>query len=121
MSFLLAFIHRHFIYEPPVPTASFKGKTAIVTGGSGGLGLETCRWLIRLGASQVVIACRNIEKGKTAVKDIQATTSCSADRLQVWQLGMSSYASVQAFADRGKTDLLQVDLVLANAGIATQA
>jgi NAD(P)-dependent dehydrogenase (short-subunit alcohol dehydrogenase family) len=120
MSFLLAFIHRQFIYEPPVPTASFKGKTAIVTGGSGGLGLEACRWLIRLGASQVIIACRNVEKGLTAVKTIQATTSCSADSLQVWQLDMSSYASVQAFADRVKTELPRLDIFMANAGIGTR-
>jgi hypothetical protein len=51
MSFLAAFIYRQFIYEPPVPTASFAGKTAIVTGSNVGLGKEACRWMVRLGAS----------------------------------------------------------------------
>ena len=97
MAFFARFIHRQFIYEPPVPTASFKGKTAIVTGASSGLGLEACRWMVRLGASQVILACRNLEKGKAAAKDIQATTSCSSDTLEVWHLDLSSYESVQDF------------------------
>ena len=119
MSFFAAFIYRQFIYEPPVPTASFKGKTAIVTGASSGLGLEACRWMVRLGASQVILACRNVEKAKAAAKDIQATTSCSSDILQVWHLDLSSYASVQAFSDRVKAELPRVDVLIANAGLAT--
>ncbi|OCL01883.1 short-chain dehydrogenase [Glonium stellatum] len=118
MSFFAAFIHRQFIYEPPVPTASFKNRTVIVTGSNCGLGLEASRWLVRLGASQVILACRNIEKGNAAAKDIQATTSCSADTLQVWQLDMSSYASVIAFADRVKA-LPRLDVLIANAGLGT--
>ena len=120
MSFLAAFIYRQFIYEPPVPIASFKGKTAIVTGASSGLGLEACRWMVRLGASQVILACRNVDKAKAAAKDIQTTTSCSSDTLQVWHLDMSSYASVQAFSDRVKAELPRVDVLIANAGLGTQ-
>ena len=119
MSFFLGFINRQFISKPPVPTASFKGKTVIVTGASSGLGLEACRKMVQLGASQVILACRNIEKAKAAVKDIQATTSCSSDTLQIWQLDMSSYASVLAFCDRVKVDLPRVDALIANAGIGT--
>ncbi len=120
MSFFAAFIYRQFIYEPPVPTASFKGKTTIVTGASSGLGLEACRWMARLGASQIILACRNVEKAKAAAKDIQETTLCSSDTLQVWHLDMSSYASVQAFSDRVKAELPRVDVLMANAGVGTQ-
>jgi len=120
MSFLAAFLYRQFFYEPPVPTASFKGKTAIVTGSNVGLGLEACRWMVSLGASRVILACRNLEKGKAAAKDIQATTSCSPDTLEVWHLDMSSYASVQAFSDRVKAELPRLDVLIANAGIGTQ-
>jgi len=119
MSFFAAFIYRQFIYEPPVPTASFKGKTVIVTGSNVGLGLEACRWMVRLGASLVILACRNVEKGKAAAEDIQATTLCSPDILQVWHLDMSSYASVQAFSDRVKAELPRLDVLIANAGIGT--
>ncbi|KAI9736340.1 MAG: hypothetical protein M1834_001226 [Cirrosporium novae-zelandiae] len=119
MSLLAAFIYRQFIHSPPVPEASFEGKTAIVTGASSGLGLEACRLLVRLGASQVILACRNVDKAKAVAKDIQATTSCPSNTLRVWQLDMSSYASVQAFSDRVKAELPRVDVLLANAGVAT--
>jgi NAD(P)-dependent dehydrogenase (short-subunit alcohol dehydrogenase family) len=111
------FIHRQFIYTPPVPTASFEGKTVIVTGGNTGLGLEACRWLVRLGAPQVIIACRTVEKGKAAAKDIQATTSCSSSTLRVWHLDLNSYASVRAFSDKVKAELPRLDVLVANAGI----
>jgi len=120
MVLLFDFIYRQFIHEPPPPTTSFKGKTVIVTGGSGGLGLEACRWMIRLGASKVIIACRNIEKGKTAAKDLEATTSCPSDTAQVWELDLSSFSSVQAFSKRVAAELPRVDAVLANAGIGTR-
>lgn len=120
MSFLAAFVYRQFIHEPPIPTASFKGRTAIVTGASSGLGLEACRWMVRLGASQVILACRNVDKAKTAAKDVEATTLCSSDTLQVWPLDMSSYSSVQAFSDRVKAELPRVDVLIANAGLGTQ-
>ncbi len=120
MSFFAAFIYRQFIYEPPIPTASFKGKTAIVTGASSGLGLEACRWMVRLGASQIILACRNVDKAKAAAKDIQDTTLCSSDTLQVWHLDMSSYASVQAFSNRVKAEVPRVDVLMANAGLGTQ-
>ncbi|KAF2093001.1 retinol dehydrogenase [Rhizodiscina lignyota] len=120
MSFFLAFIHRQFIYTPPAPTASFKGKTAIVTGASSGLGKEACRWMVRLGASHVILACRNIEKGKAAAQDIEATTSCPSGTLDVWHLDLSSYKSVQAFGDKVKAELPRLDVLIANAGIGTR-
>lgn len=120
MSFLLAFIHRQFLSEPPIPTASFAGKTAIVTGAISGLGLEACRSMIQLGVSRVILACRNTEKAEAAVKDIQSTTSCSFDTIDIWQLDMSSYASVQAFAKKVEMELVRVDVVIANAGLGTR-
>jgi NAD(P)-dependent dehydrogenase (short-subunit alcohol dehydrogenase family) len=109
-------------FHPPsihLRTASFKGRTVIVTGSNVGLGLEASRWIVRLGASQVILACRNVDKGKAAAKDIQATTSCSSDTLQVWHLDMSSYASVQAFSNRVKAELPRLDVLIANAGVYT--
>jgi len=113
------FVKRQFFTEPPIPTASYKGKTVIVTGSSSGLGLEAARWIVRLGASKVILACRNVDKAKAATRDIQSTTSCSAETLAVWPLDMNSYASVQAFAEHVTTELPRVDALLLNAGIGT--
>ena len=117
---IVGFIQRQFLHTPPIPTASFKGKTVIVTGANIGLGKEACRWVAQLGASQIILACRIIEKGQQAAKDIQATTSCTPDTLHVWHLDLSSYASVQTFCDRAKTELPRLDVLIANAGRGTK-
>jgi NAD(P)-dependent dehydrogenase (short-subunit alcohol dehydrogenase family) len=119
-SLLIKFFYRQLIHEPPKPTASFKGKVVIVTGGNSGLGLEASRWIVRLGASRVILACRNSSKGEAAVKDIQKTTSCSPDTVQLWPLDMSSYSSVYAFVDRAKAELPRLDALIANAGVAME-
>ena len=117
---LLDFIDRQIIqHNPPNPTASFKGKTVIVTGANVGLGKEACRKLVHLGASLVIIACRNVDKGKAAAKDIQSTTSCSPDILRAWPLDLSSYSSNTAFANRAKAELSRLDVLIANAGVGT--
>ena len=120
MPLLFDFIYRQFIHYPPAPTSSFKGRTCIVTGSNVGLGLDACRWMVQLGASKVIIACRNVEKGKAAAKDIQETTSCAADVLDVWELDLSSYDSIKAFANRAKTELPRLDALCLNAGIGTR-
>ena len=103
----------------PAPTTTFEGKVVIVVGASSGLGLEACRSIIDLGALQVILTCRNVEKGKAAANEIRSTTSCLPDTLQVWELDLSSYSSVQAFSDRVNTQLSRVDAVIANAGVHT--
>jgi len=119
MSFFLSFFYRHLFWSPPKPTTSFEGRTVIVTGANTGLGKEATKWLITLGA-QVVMAVRNVEKGEAAARDIRSTTSCAPDALKVWQLDMSSYASVTAFAERAKAELPRLDALLANAGMHTE-
>jgi short-subunit dehydrogenase len=47
------------------------GKWAIVTGASGGIGLETARVLALRGGS-VMMACRDLEKGGVARRRIEA-------------------------------------------------
>ncbi len=83
----------------------------MVTGANSGLGLATARELAGAGA-RVVMACRNLEKGEAAKRDIEAATPGAA--LELEQLDLSSLDSVRAFAERFSGGL---DLLINNAGV----
>lgn len=114
-----------FIYSQfkrlPYPTGSYVGKTIVVTGSNVGLGKEAARHFVRMGAARLILAVRDLEKGQAAKTDIEATTNCAKDVIQVWELDMASYTSVISFAARLDSDLDRVDIFLANAGIAPGA
>jgi NAD(P)-dependent dehydrogenase (short-subunit alcohol dehydrogenase family) len=101
----------------PYPTSSFVGKTVIVTGSNTGLGKEAARHIARLGAETVILAVRSLEKGELAKQDIERTTKCGKDVIQVWHLDLASYGSVLEFVDRA-AKLPRIDVLLANASIA---
>lgn len=103
----------------PYPTESFAGKTVIVTGSNTGLGKEASRHIARLGATTLILAVRSLEKGEAAKEDIERTTQCGKDVIKVWHLDMASYSSVLEFVQRSERELTRVDVLLANAAIAT--
>jgi len=90
------------------------GRTAVVTGANSGLGLVTARELARHGA-EVVLACRNMDKGAQAMRQIEA--AAPGARLQLDELDLSSLASVQAFAERFRSEHDGLDLLINNAGV----
>lgn len=112
------FVHRQWVLNVPKPTASFASKVAIVTGGNSGLGKESVKHLVRLGASKVIIACRNKSKGEHAKLEILSSMRCSADMLEVWELDIESPTSIKAFVDRANR-LDRLDALLNNAGVST--
>ena len=91
------------------------GRTAVVTGGNAGLGLETARALASRGAT-VILACRDIAKGEEASDSI-AATGATGGRPQVVQLDLASLASVRAAADEIRTHWPRLDLLINNAGV----
>jgi len=87
------------------------GRTAIVTGGAAGLGLQTVRALAQAGAT-VVIGARSTAAGEQAIAQIEPA---SAKRISVEPLELGSFASVRQFAARwGHRPL---DLLINNAGV----
>lgn len=111
------FFYRQLFVTPPKPESDCSGKTIIVTGANVGLGKEAARHYVRLNAVKVILACRSLEKGQAAVKDIEATTKRTGV-LEVWALDLSSYESVKRFAERAKS-LRRIDSLVENAGIST--
>jgi NAD(P)-dependent dehydrogenase (short-subunit alcohol dehydrogenase family) len=83
----------------------FDGRTAIVTGASGGLGEVTARELARVGA-HVILAVRNPEKGDAAAARMTG-------QVEARQLDLQDLSSVRRFAD----DVDEVDVLVNNAGI----
>ncbi|GFW11933.1 hypothetical protein TNCV_4529991 [Trichonephila clavipes] len=93
--------------------AKLKGKTAIITGANTGIGKETALDLASRGA-RVIIACRNIEKGNAAVKDI--CKSVDKPNLVVKQLDLASFASIKKFSEDILENERYIHILINNAG-----
>src|SRR5918994_634267 len=90
------------------------GRTAVVTGANGGLGLETTRALAAAGA-HVVMAARNQDKAAEAVADIRRGAPDAS--LEVVPLDLGSLASVREAAGRILASDERIDILVNNAGI----
>ena len=90
------------------------GKVAVVTGGNGGLGLETTRELARRGA-HVVIGARNLDKADVAVADILDTVPEGS--VEVMPLDLGSLASIDNFGAMVSEAYPTIDLLFNNAGV----
>jgi NAD(P)-dependent dehydrogenase (short-subunit alcohol dehydrogenase family) len=87
------------------------GKTAIVTGASSGIGVETARALAAAGAS-VMLAVRDTAAGDRVAADIRDGTGNSG--VHVGALDLSDPSSVAAFVDAWSGPL---DILVNNAGV----
>ncbi|MFT3862241.1 SDR family NAD(P)-dependent oxidoreductase [Micropruina sp.] len=96
----------------PLTIPSRKGRLAIVTGASGGIGKATARALGLAGAD-VVLAVRNVTKGEAVAEQLRAEHPEGTHT--VAHLDVSDLASVQRFAT-AYTDR-RVDILVLNAGI----
>ncbi len=85
------------------------GKTAIVTGGYSGIGLETTRALAGRGA-RVIVPVRDPAKADAALADVTGDVRSVA-------LDLGNLASVRALATTLVEELTQLDLLINNAGI----
>lgn len=113
----------HFLYSqlfitPPAPTRDLTGHTLIVTGANTGLGKEVARHYVRLGADKVILACRSVEKGEAAKRDIEQQTG-RPGVVDVWTLDLADYDSVRQFAEQARS-LKRIDALVENAGISTE-
>lgn len=116
----LAFLHRQLFVTPPLPSdTDLSGKTAIVVGSNGGIGLECARQLLDLGVSQLIIAVRNETKGEAAKQNLISSIRSQDVTILVWKVDLESYESIAAFAERAKT-LERLDIAVLNSGVMNQ-
>ena len=90
------------------------GRTAVITGANTGLGYETAAALAAKGAN-VVLAVRNLDKGKEAVRRIEESTPGAQVTLQ--QLDLASLDSINAAARELRDRHDAIDLLINNAGV----
>jgi 3-oxoacyl-[acyl-carrier protein] reductase len=88
-------------------------KTAIITGGAGGIGFETARLFIREGA-YVFIADTDVEKGKQAQESLG--TQCKFIKTDVTDKSSAYWCMNAAARKSGK-----IDILVNNAGITADA
>ncbi|KAF2648764.1 NAD(P)-binding protein [Lophiostoma macrostomum CBS 122681] len=116
-SFGHVFFNNQFRAKPqwPSPNTDLSGRTAIVTGGNTGLGYEAAIQLLGLKLSHLIMAVRSVEKGGVAATSLGQLYPKA--KIEVWNLDMSSYESIQKFTSRVNGELGRVDMVLLNAGV----
>lgn len=94
-------------------SAKIKGKHAVITGATSGLGLSTAKQLAHLGVRLTLVA-RDKSKAEGVAKDITQLTGNSAISIEVAEL--SSMAEVSALADRLLKRGDAIDILINNAG-----
>lgn len=93
-----------------------EGLTAIVTGASSGLGVETTRALAFAGAD-VVMACRSIADGQKVAARLRAQLPADAGQLEVAALDLADLDSVRAFCAAFLASGRTLDVLVNNAGV----
>jgi NAD(P)-dependent dehydrogenase (short-subunit alcohol dehydrogenase family) len=90
------------------------GRTAIVTGGNGGLGLAMARGLVKAGAN-VAIWARNPDKNASALAQL---TGIGAGEVAAMPCDVGEETAIAAAMDATLDRFGRVDICFANAGIA---
>ncbi|MGB3715274.1 MAG: oxidoreductase [Candidatus Promineifilaceae bacterium] len=89
-------------------------RIVIVTGANSGIGYETARALAGAGA-EVVLACRNLEKGREALAQLRTENPRGVVRLI--GLNLADLASVCSFSEVFKERYERLDILVNNAGV----
>jgi NAD(P)-dependent dehydrogenase (short-subunit alcohol dehydrogenase family) len=88
--------------------ANLNGKTAVVTGGSSGIGPETARVLAAAGA-QVIVGVRDTGKADRALAGV--------NNVEVWPLDLADPDSIDRFAGRFTDGANALHILVNNAGV----
>jgi NAD(P)-dependent dehydrogenase (short-subunit alcohol dehydrogenase family) len=98
--------------------ASQKGKTALITGGTGGVGFADAQALAAKGAT-VIIVGRNPQKGADAAERIRQT--CTDADVSFQRVDLGSLPEIKDFAREMGEQLDSLDILINNAGIMMPA
>jgi NAD(P)-dependent dehydrogenase (short-subunit alcohol dehydrogenase family) len=105
------------------PSTSLAGKTALITGGSTGLGYHAAQHLLSLQLSRLILAVRTPAKGEKAAAELRGKYPHAA--IEVWEVEMGDYESIVEFARRVEGEFentagsgkKRLDIAILNAGM----
>lgn len=90
------------------------GKTAMITGGSSGIGTETARALAAAGA-ELILPTRDLEFGSALADRLIADTGNA--KIRNYEMDLSDFDSVRRFAHSFTMEYQQLDILINNAGV----
>ncbi|KAI0426469.1 putative short chain dehydrogenase/ reductase [Xylaria sp. FL1042] len=106
--------------EPLPPSASFKGKTVLVTGATSGLGLAAGVHFATLGA-KVILTSRSLSHSQSAISYVERYANVAGEgRVHAMELDMNQYSSCVSFVNHlEQSDICRegLDVAVLNAGI----
>ncbi|CAF1432936.1 unnamed protein product [Rotaria magnacalcarata] len=102
--------------QPGLSQQLISGKTVLITGGNSGIGYETAKELLQRGA-RVIIACRNLSKGREASDNLVIETGCDKKNIELMECDLCSLDSVRNFAKIYDENEERLDILICNAGL----
>ena len=123
-----------FIQGPVPQHKDMTGKVVLITGSNAGIGKETARQLLKMGAT-VIMACRSEKRAKSAIDDIlisfndekdgqhdnsrllNSSSKSAKDRLIFLKCDVSDFKSVRNAVSKFKELKLPLHILVNNAGI----
>jgi len=100
----------------PLIDRDLNGKVIVITGANTGLGFEAAKHLATMNPAKIILAVRNVKKGNLAKDAIQQATNFQ--NLEVYELDLSSFASVKSFVDKIEKSEQRLDILISNAAVA---
>jgi NAD(P)-dependent dehydrogenase (short-subunit alcohol dehydrogenase family) len=131
LSFVSIYRTRALFIQGPAPKhQDMNGKVVLITGANTGIGKETARQLLAMGAT-VIMACRSESRAKAAINDILGsinedtkddtrlleTSKSAKDRLIFLQCDVSDFESVKKAVHAFHELKLPLHVLINNAGI----
>jgi NAD(P)-dependent dehydrogenase (short-subunit alcohol dehydrogenase family) len=88
-----------------------KNKIAVITGGAGGIGLESAKIFLREGAAGILLVDLNEEPLKDAAKSLES------DKVKFFVADVSKSDQVKAYTEKAIKEFGKIDILFLNAGI----
>jgi NAD(P)-dependent dehydrogenase (short-subunit alcohol dehydrogenase family) len=94
-----------------------QGRTAIVTGGSRGIGRAVCEHFAREGANLAI----NYASNETQAREVAEEARKCGVRAEIYQADVADQTAVEAMCEQAIADFGQIDALINNAGIGSSA